>query len=349
MSYLYWIASPPASNKKHTTEIGMPAHNEYYNKIIGVGGGSLADWSKLLGLYFNVPVFFFPSSMSTNAPLVYKIALRDDQHHKYSLNGKPCETVYFDYSFMSSTKETRWMNKVGWGDIISCCTAFCDWKRACTNKKDIIESPEKQNLYQTCFSKTQKLLWDIECAINRFEDDDALKKGIQFLGGAEFLGGIEFLVSISDLVNQLGGVDDALAGRIDAGCEHQFAFSIEKVFPHHRFLHGHIVTFATLVMILLYKEEGKRKGIDIKDIIASEELIIKAITLLGLWGDCRTLWGLMNDEDVFVNILLQTRPKVGRYTIIDDFVEFSHDEKISYGQSVFSELKGVFDATCDYS
>lgn len=202
---------------------------QYPSQVIVFGSGSAIDFAKIIGAFFHILVIAFPTSISTNASMVYKAAIWRDKE-KYSVITGACNEIYFDLPFLRSNQSNRY-NLAGFGDIISCFTALADWQIARKNHFDYYA------IEKHIFPKSVLSAYDSYF----FQTEDILKKLIKFSNESPLFISthrvffcVKLLEEISSLVACVGEIHSNLAGRIDAGCEHQLAFSLESLLPNTR-------------------------------------------------------------------------------------------------------------------
>lgn len=296
------------------------------NRILAIGSGSCADWAKLLGSYFDFPTELLSSSISTNASMVFKVAIWRGKT-KYSINSRPCQKIYFDPIYLAFSFDQC---IAGFGDILSCYTALLDWRLAIAGNHDsyifqeVCTGEDREN-YQRCFMETEATVRKLESVAATFPK--ASQEEI-------ILACIDLLTNVSILVNEISSIHPNMAGRIDAGCEHQFAFAIEAGLGTPGMLHGHLVALSTIVMMIIY-DLNPPETLDKKIGLSA---FIELVRAVGLLGPCQDIFQQISKE-AFVEMFLHTTPRVGRWTLIDSLMDLPTDVRRFLAELAYQKTK----------
>lgn len=259
-------------NASEFYETIMP-HLYKYSKlkhVIGIGGGTVIDYSKYIAKHKSLQCTVIPSMLSTNAFATDKIAVIT-RNGKHTENGVLPQTVILDEEFLNKSPKE---NFYGVADVFSIYNALRDWKIAQKYHNDVID----EDIWNRAFT--------------------LLKQAITFAWGYTLNRKFN-LDQLYSIIQESGYItNDYGSGRPESGSEHIFASALEsKVhIPH-----------ALAVVLGIYVMEFISRYVDVpsvydfskipfKSLIAevnsqklSQELISQTITTLKPRTDKYTL------------------------------------------------------------
>ena len=191
-------------------------------RIVGLGGGSAMDTAKWIHWRRQLPLTQFPSLPSVDACFTRMSALRDKGGVRYEGDAVPdCVVVDFDL-FRSAPGP---MVTSGIGDILSCHTAWFDWKLAADQGKDTHGWQESSP--QISFTYLDEL-FDCAPGVKELTDDG--------------------LARLMDLHKDVGWrCHEMQHARFEEGSEHFFAYCFEEV-TGRTILHGELVSLGVLLL-----------------------------------------------------------------------------------------------------
>lgn len=190
--------------------------------IVGLGGGSAMDTSKWIHWRRSLPLIQLPSLPSVDACFTRMSALRDRGGVRYEGDAIP-NMVYVDFELFRAAP--RVMVTSGIGDVLSCHTAWFDWRFASEQKKDDYGwKPELTEISHTYLDE----LFDCAPGVAELSDD-----GLQRL---------------MELHRDIGWRCHELKhARFEEGSEHFFAYTFEEV-TGRTILHGELVSMGVQIM-----------------------------------------------------------------------------------------------------
>ena len=200
--------------------------------VIGLGGGGAMDTAKWIHWRRQLPLLQFPSLPSVDACFTRMSALRDQGGVRYEGDAVP-EMVYVDFELFRAAPKS--MVTSGIGDVLSCQTAWFDWKLAHEAGKDEFgwtkEMPKISQMY------LDELYL---CAPGIAElTDDGLRR-------------------LMELHRDIGWrCHDMGHARFEEGSEHFFAYTFEEV-TGRTILHGELVSMGVLIMSYLQGNDFQR-------------------------------------------------------------------------------------------
>ena len=190
--------------------------------IVGLGGGSAMDTAKWIHWRRSLPLIQLPSLPSVDACFTRMSALRDRGGVRYEGDAVP-EMVYVDFELFRAAP--RVMVTSGIGDVLSCHTAWYDWRFAAKENQDqygwSTELTEISHIYLD-------ELYDCAPGISELTDD-----GLRRL--------MELHRDIGWRCHDLGHA------RFEEGSEHFFAYTFEEV-TGRTILHGELVSMGVQIM-----------------------------------------------------------------------------------------------------
>ena len=190
--------------------------------IVGLGGGSAMDTAKWIHWRRSLPLIQLPSLPSVDACFTRMSALRDRGGVRYEGDAVP-EMVYVDFELFRAAP--RVMVTSGIGDVLSCHTAWFDWRFASQEKQDEFGwTPELATISQTYLDE----LYDCAPGISELTDD-----GLRRL--------MELHRDIGWRCHEWGHA------RFEEGSEHFFAYTFEEV-TGRTILHGELVSMGVQIM-----------------------------------------------------------------------------------------------------
>lgn len=190
--------------------------------IVGLGGGSAMDTSKWIHWRRSLPLIQLPSLPSVDACFTRMSALRDRGGVRYEGDAVP-EMVYVDFELFRAAP--RVMVTSGIGDVLSCHTAWFDWKFASQQGRDEYGwTPELTAISHTYLDE----LYECAPGISELTDD-----GLRRL--------MELHRDIGWRCHELGHA------RFEEGSEHFFAYTFEEV-TGRTILHGELVSMGVQIM-----------------------------------------------------------------------------------------------------
>ncbi|MFZ9309684.1 MAG: iron-containing alcohol dehydrogenase [Candidatus Nanopelagicaceae bacterium] len=190
--------------------------------IVGLGGGSAMDTAKWVHWRRQLPLTQIPSIPSVDACFTRMSALREEGGVKYEGDAVP-ELVIVDFELFRSAPAP--MITSGIGDILSCHTAWFDWKFAYERGQDEFgwksTDPEISKTYLRELA---------DCAPGiKAQTDDGLKR-------------------LMELHRDVGWRCHELRhARFEEGSEHFFAYTFEEV-TGRTIAHGELVSMGVLIM-----------------------------------------------------------------------------------------------------
>jgi len=205
--------------------------------IVGLGGGSAMDTAKWIHWRRDLSLFQIPSLPSVDACFTRMSALRDKGGVRYEGDSVP-EMVYVDFELFRSAP--RPMVTSGIGDVLSCNTAWFDWKFAADNDQDEFGWTEEMPKVSLTYLEE---LYSCAPGINEMTDDG--------------------LRRLMELLRDIGWrCHEFKHARFEEGSEHFFAYAFEEV-TGRTILHGELVTVGTLLMSYFQGNDYER----VKDIV----------------------------------------------------------------------------------
>ena len=190
--------------------------------IVGLGGGSAMDTAKWVHWRRQLPLTQIPSIPSVDACFTRMSALREEGGVKYEGDAVP-ELVIVDYELFRSAPAP--MITSGIGDILSCHTAWFDWKYAHEQGRDEFGwKPSDPEISKTYLKELA------DCAPGiKAQTDDGLKR-------------------LMELHRDVGWRCHELRhARFEEGSEHFFAYTFEEV-TGRTIAHGELVSMGVLIM-----------------------------------------------------------------------------------------------------
>ena len=190
--------------------------------IVGLGGGSAMDTAKWIHWRRSLPLMQLPSLPSVDACFTRMSALRDRGGVRYEGDAVP-DMVNVDFELFRAAP--RAMVTSGIGDVLSCHTAWFDWKFASDQGMDEHHwSPENAEISQMYLDE----LYDCAEGINNLTDNG--------------------LRRLMELHRDIGWRCHELShARFEEGSEHFFAYTFEEV-TGRTILHGELVSMGVQIM-----------------------------------------------------------------------------------------------------
>lgn len=204
-----------------------------FDLCYAVGGGMVADVSKMYAYKLNLPLIIIPTLLSSDAFLVDSTAVRNNGCIQYIPSSR-AKKVLIDFDLLKNTPLRLHLS--GCGDVLSIYTGLSDWKLA--NRKKKLKTDE---VYSIPIAKTAENILK-----NLLIEKDEIKKGSQ--KGLETI--LRSLVMEVQLCNAYGN------SRPEEGGEHFFTYSIENYMPH--FLHGEMVSLGVLITSYLQNKNWRK-------------------------------------------------------------------------------------------
>jgi len=190
--------------------------------IVGLGGGSAMDTAKWVHWRRQLPLTQIPSIPSVDACFTRMSALREQGGVIYDGDAVP-EIVLVDYELFRSAPAA--MITSGIGDVLSCHTAWFDWKYAHESGKD------EFNWQVSDIQISKNYLTELsDCASGiKTQTDDGLRR-------------------LMELHRDIGWRCHELRhARFEEGSEHFFAYTFEEV-TGRTIAHGELVSLGVLLM-----------------------------------------------------------------------------------------------------
>jgi glycerol dehydrogenase-like iron-containing ADH family enzyme len=200
--------------------------------VVGLGGGSAMDTAKWVHWRRQLPLTLIPSIPSVDACFTRMSALREQGGVIYDGDAVP-DLVLVDFDLFRAAPKS--MVTSGIGDVLSCQTAWFDWKLAHEAGKDEFgwtkEMPKISQMY------LDELYL---CAPGIAElTDDGLRR-------------------LMELHRDIGWrCHDMGHARFEEGSEHFFAYTFEEV-TGRTILHGELVSMGVLIMSYLQGNDFQR-------------------------------------------------------------------------------------------
>ena len=200
--------------------------------VVGLGGGSAMDTAKWIHWRRSLPLIQLPSLPSVDACFTRMSALRDKGGVRYEGDAVP-EMVYVDFELFRAAP--RSMVTSGIGDVLSCHTAWFDWKFAADQGHDEFGwNPEMPKISEMYLDE----LFDCAPGIAELTDD-----GLQRL---------------MELHRDIGWrCHEMKHARFEEGSEHFFAYTFEEV-TGRTILHGELVSMGVLIMSYFQNNSHER-------------------------------------------------------------------------------------------
>ena len=273
------------SVRKVEFEIGF----EEVDGIVGVGGGRVLDFGKVLATEINVPFISIPSTASHDG-IASPIASFRERGKPISISTDPPAAVLADITIIRNSPIR--LVRSGYGDLISNVTAVKDWKLA----RDVVG--EEYN----------------EVAASMAEMPANL-----MLSSADMLD-LKVIKHLEMLVRGLilSGVAISLAGssRPASGAEHKFSHALDYL-GYGEGLHGEQVAIGTIIMEYLHE---KRYGVGNWELLKMSLEKIRAPTTAKEIG--------LTKEQIVEALIYAKKIRRKRYTILDE-VEDKEEFKIA--------------------
>lgn len=258
--------------------------------IVGLGGGSAMDTAKWVHWRRSLPLVQLPSLPSVDACFTRMSALRDKGGVRYEGDAVP-EMVYVDFELFRAAP--RSMVTSGIGDVLSCHTAWFDWKFAADSGKDEFGwNPEMPKISKMYLDE----LYDCAPGIAKLTDDG--------------------LRRLMELHRDIGWrCHEMKHARFEEGSEHFFAYTFEEV-TGRTILHGELVSMGVLIMSYFQKNDFQRakETIDradtrhrLSDLGVSKDEVIESLRRLPSFTVEQNHWysqarlidaGKINEEEV---------------------------------------------------
>jgi glycerol dehydrogenase-like iron-containing ADH family enzyme len=190
--------------------------------VVGLGGGSAMDTAKWIHWRRSLPLMQLPSLPSVDACFTRMSALRDRGGVRYEGDAIP-DMVNVDFELFRAAP--RAMVTSGIGDVLSCHTAWFDWKFAFENDQDEFGwSADKADISHAYLNE----LYECADGIKNLTDDG--------------------LRRLMELHRDIGRrCHDMSHARFEEGSEHFFAYTFEEV-TGRTILHGELVSMGVQIM-----------------------------------------------------------------------------------------------------
>jgi len=192
--------------------------------IVGVGGGSAMDVAKWMHWRSGQRLIQVPTLASVDACFTRMSAIRTDNRVSYQGDAIP-EKVIVDYSILQSAPSQ--FISAGIGDVLSCHTAYADWKMASDLGKSIP--------------------WNTRAADASLKYIDVLEEVASEIAAQSEVG----IRTLMELYRENGWLSHELGhARFEEGSEHFFAYTFEQV-TGRTILHGELVSIGVLIISAL--------------------------------------------------------------------------------------------------
>jgi glycerol-1-phosphate dehydrogenase [NAD(P)+] len=244
-------------SKAHLDKLANSVPNVH---IVGLGGGSAMDTAKWVHWRRQLPLTQIPSIPSVDACFTRMSALREQGGVIYDGDAVP-ELVIVDFELFRSAPPA--MITSGIGDVLSCHTAWFDWKYAHEQGKDEFDwKPSDPEISKTYLSELA------DCAPGiKAQTDDGLQR-------------------LMELHRDIGWRCHELRhARFEEGSEHFFAYTFEEV-TGRTIAHGELVSMGVLLMSKFQGNdfEGAKSIIEkagtrhrLTDLNVTEDEVLKSI------------------------------------------------------------------------
>jgi glycerol-1-phosphate dehydrogenase [NAD(P)+] len=192
--------------------------------IVGVGGGSAMDVAKWMHWKTQRPLIQVPTLASVDACFTRMSAIRKDNKVSYEGDAVP-ERVLVDYQILQEAPSQ--FISAGIGDVLSCHTAYADWKMASDLGKSIP--------------------WEESSAASSLKYVDVLESISDEIAEQSTLG----IRTLMELYRENGWLSHEVGhARFEEGSEHFFAYTFENV-TGRTILHGELVSMGVLILSAL--------------------------------------------------------------------------------------------------
>ena len=199
--------------------------------IVGVGGGSAMDVAKWMNWKTGLPLIQVPTLASVDACFTRMCAIREDGRVRYEGDAIP-QRVVVDYRILQEAPSQ--FISAGIGDVLSCHTAYADWKMAASLGKSIP--------------------WDAEAAQASLKYMDVLESIAPEIAKQSTHG----IKTLMELYRENGWLSHEVGhARFEEGSEHFFAYTFENV-TGRTILHGELVTMGVLIISALTSNNYQR-------------------------------------------------------------------------------------------
>lgn len=264
--------------------------------VVGVGGGQALDVAKYVAWRRRLPLFQFPTALSTNAVYGHRSAVRADGQVRYRGWAVP-ECVFVDLDVIASAP--RRLNYSGIGDVLCFHTGVLDWRYAWERGACEPQWPFDPDLAAQSLAK-------VDAVVEHAEDiRDLSPKGLSVL-----LDGLKWGTSFHGA---------GWCPRHIEGIDH-FLFYVLEQRTGHAFLHGQPVCLGIYVGSLLHESRAEEMlrtirtvGLDIRpaamgltwDDVAEALFAMKAfVRQAGLWRS------IAHDADITAAFVASLRESV---------------------------------------
>ena len=126
-----------------------------FSAVVGIGGGQALDVAKYLAWRQQIPLFQFPTALTSNAVYGHRSGVRTDGKVVYRGWAIP-ECVFVDLEVISQAP--RQLNYSGIGDVLCFHTGVLDWKYAWEQGKCETQWPFDIDLANQSLSKVQAII-----------------------------------------------------------------------------------------------------------------------------------------------------------------------------------------------
>ena len=236
-----------------------------FSSIVGIGGGQALDVAKYLAWRQQIPLFQFPTALTSNAVYGHRSGVRTDGKVVYRGWAIP-ECVFVDLEVISQAPPQ--LNYSGIGDVLCFHTGVLDWKYAWEQGKCETQWPFDIDLANQSLSKVQAI-------IDHAPDiKDLTPKGIEVL-----LDGLQWGTSFHG------------AGwnpRHIEGIDHFLFYTLEQQ-TGRKFIHGQPVCLGIYIGALLHENRSE----EMLNTIRTVGLDIRPTAMDITWDDvANALFGL---------------------------------------------------------